>query len=248
MAHPPMGNRSEPGIGPGSGVGRLPGGASSRSERAREIWIFGYGSLVWRPAFEHVERAPAVVRGWSRRFWQGSIDHRGVPEAPGRVVTLVRDATAVCHGMAFRVGAEHVEGVLASLDHRERGGYAREHVEVELHGPSRLGSETGARPRDSALTSPPANPSAIPPAPGTAAGGGVRVRALMYLATEANPDYLGPAGEEAIARQVAGAVGPSGANPEYVFRLADALRAQGAHDPHVFAVDRHLRRLVEPGG
>jgi cation transport regulator ChaC len=36
------------------------------------LWIFGYGSLVWRPEFPHVERCPAYVRGWTRRFWQGS--------------------------------------------------------------------------------------------------------------------------------------------------------------------------------
>ena len=51
-------------------------------------WIFGYGSLVWRPAFPHAERRAANVRGWVRRFWQGSPEHRGVRDAPGRVLTL----------------------------------------------------------------------------------------------------------------------------------------------------------------
>ncbi len=175
------------------------------------LWIFGYGSLVSRPAFDHVERVPAAVSGWARRFWQGSTDHRGVPGAPGRVVTVIREARAICDGIAYRVRPEDADGVLAGLDHREQGGYARETVEVELR-------------------------------PGAA--GPERVAALMYLATDENPNFLGPAPTDAIARQVVGAVGPSGPNPEYVLRLEQALRELRAEDPHVFDVAARVRALL----
>ncbi|QTF93699.1 gamma-glutamylcyclotransferase [Halomonas sp. BM-2019] len=92
------------------------------------IWLFGYGSLIWKVDFSWLERRPAAIHGWSRRFWQGSHDHRGTPEAPGRVATLVREPGAVCHGMAYRITPE----VLAPLDVREKNGYLREVVALHF--------------------------------------------------------------------------------------------------------------------
>ena len=95
------------------------------------MWVFGYGSLVWRPGFDEVERVPGFVRGFTRRFWQASTDHRGVPAYPGRVVTLLDDdPDAITWGVASRVRAERVDAVLADLDYREKGGYERHFTTV----------------------------------------------------------------------------------------------------------------------
>ncbi len=88
-------------------------------------WIFGYGSLLWRPGFPFIERRPAAVEGWARRFWQGSTDHRGTPGAPGRVLTLVPEPGALCRGVAYRLDREAVSGVIDGLEVREKGGYRR---------------------------------------------------------------------------------------------------------------------------
>ena len=85
------------------------------------VWLFGYGSLIYLVDFPHLESRPASISGWSRRFWQGSHDHRGTEENPGRVVTLIEEAGAVCGGVAYLVEAP----VFRQLDQREKNGYLR---------------------------------------------------------------------------------------------------------------------------
>lgn len=85
------------------------------------VWLFGYGSLIYKADFPYIERRPASITGWARRFWQGSHDHRGTPAAPGRVVTIIAQEAAVCHGMAYLISPE----VFVHLDHREQNGYLR---------------------------------------------------------------------------------------------------------------------------
>jgi len=97
-----------------------------------ELWIFGYGSLVWRPDFPHAEAVPAWSAGRQRRFWQASTDHRGTPDRPGRVATLVQEPGARCRGVAYRIQAASRAEVLAYLDHREKNGYLKCTLGVEL--------------------------------------------------------------------------------------------------------------------
>lgn len=95
--------------------------AMDRFDRAADLWLFAYGSLIWKADFAFLERREATLPGWSRRFWQGSHDHRGTPHHPGRVVTLVTDAEAACAGVAYRI----TPAVFDHLDHREKNGYLR---------------------------------------------------------------------------------------------------------------------------
>ena len=92
------------------------------------VWLFGYGSLIWKADFAFIERRPARIRDCSRRFWQGSHDHRGTRQAPGRVVTLIAEPGAICAGMAYLVTPQ----VFGHLDHREKNGYLRRRVAIEF--------------------------------------------------------------------------------------------------------------------
>ncbi len=82
-----------------------------------DLWVFGYGSLMWDPGFPFVERRQALLRGYHRRFCIYSIRHRGTPECPGLVFGL--DCGGSCSGMAFRVSAAAVPTVLEVLWARE---------------------------------------------------------------------------------------------------------------------------------
>lgn len=88
--------------------------------------MFGYGSLMWRQDFPYLDSRRAHIQGWTRRFWQGSHDHRGTEIDPGRVVTLVEAPGDRCYGRAFLVEP----GVFEHLDYREKNGYERYAVDT----------------------------------------------------------------------------------------------------------------------
>jgi glutathione-specific gamma-glutamylcyclotransferase len=83
-----------------------------------DLWVFGYGSLIWRPGFAYLERLPATLHGFHRSLCVYSHVHRGTPERPGLVLGL--DKGGSCRGVAFRVAAAEASGVLAYLREREQ--------------------------------------------------------------------------------------------------------------------------------
>lgn len=89
----------------------------------RDLWIFGYGSLMWDPGFPHVECLPALIHGYHRELCIYSSRWRGTPQSPGLVLGLERGGA--CRGVAYRIAAAHAERSLESLWEREmrRGVY-----------------------------------------------------------------------------------------------------------------------------
>src|SRR6478672_4967475 len=83
-----------------------------------DLWVFGYGSLMWRPGFEYIEKVPARLIGEHRALCVYSFDHRGTPEKPGLVLGL--DRGGACRGVAFRVAARRRGDTVDYLRGREQ--------------------------------------------------------------------------------------------------------------------------------
>lgn len=97
-----------------------------------DFWVFGYGSLMWRPGFAHVETRRARLSGYRRTLCLRSHIHRGTPERPGLVLGL--EPGGSCLGMAFRVPGALSDEVLAYLRERElvTKAYHEKRLKVQL--------------------------------------------------------------------------------------------------------------------
>ena len=84
---------------------------------ARDLWVFGYASLIWRPEFEFEEHRAAAVHGWHRALRMRSRVNRGTPERPGLVFALLPGGS--CRGVVYRIGRERAESELERLWARE---------------------------------------------------------------------------------------------------------------------------------
>jgi cation transport regulator ChaC len=192
------------------------------------VLVFGYGSLVWRPSFAHVSRRCVFVRGWHRRFWQGSPDHRGTPARPGLVVTMVEaggrartdhgagdnadddedDESTRTWGVAFEVAAADRDAVLAYLDEREKAGFERTLVDTWCVDDGRDNGGADDKQCDDAVS---VRSAETPERRRSSAGTVSRVRpygrALMYMATRENEHFVGDIGIDRMAETIASAQG-----------------------------------------
>ncbi|GAU30889.1 hypothetical protein TSUD_15750 [Trifolium subterraneum] len=179
------------------------------------IWVFGYGSLISKAGFNYDERLVGFIKGYRRVFYQGSTDHRGTPEFPGRTVTLEPAQGEICWGAAYKITKkEDQEIALTYLEVREKQYDRKEYVDIFTE----LNAETPA------IT-------------------GALVY-IASPDKKVNVNYLGPASVEEIARQIVQAEGPSGPNREYLFVLENALLQIGSKDKHVIDLANEVRRII----
>lgn len=102
-----------------------------------DLWVFAYGSLMWRPDFPFLDVHPARLSGWHRRFCIASRIHRGTHHRPGLVLGL--DRGGMTDGLAYCVSAENAVAVRQYLRAREQvsGIYREAHLKISLIGPER---------------------------------------------------------------------------------------------------------------
>lgn len=97
---------------------------AGESDDNADLWVFAYGSLMWRPGFEYAARVRGRLDGFRRAFCMTSIHYRGTVEAPGLVLALDPEPGAACEGIVYCVAAAARAEVLAYLRARELISYA----------------------------------------------------------------------------------------------------------------------------
>ncbi|KAF9221278.1 ChaC-like protein [Gyrodon lividus] len=198
--------------------------------------VFGYGSLIFKPPPHVISKVSGFLKGYVRRFAQKSHDHRGTPEDPGRVVTLVHkedwdrfsasdafpDEDVVwgeyLRCVAYTIDPLYISAVRDYLDHREKDGYTLEKLDIYT-------IEDGAEKV-------------------------IMYNAYCYVGRPDNPSFIGSEPIDALAERIWNSVGPSGRNKDYLYQLAESVRklAPASYDSHLFALETKLRELDDIRG
>ncbi|KAL4503060.1 hypothetical protein ABPG72_014289 [Tetrahymena utriculariae] len=189
------------------------------------LWIFGYGSLCYKPGdMKYVEERNGYIKHFTRRFWQKSCDHRGTPENPGLVCTLLSDEewqnygdnheNGIVYGKVFRIDEKDKEEVLNELDFREKGGYSQ--IILNVYFQESDGNEKSGQVQ--------------------------KVQALLYKGNVDNPNFLSDKDIRSCVKKqaeiISKSIGPSGKNIEYLIKYYQYLKS-------IDKVDKYMEELVQ---
>ncbi|XP_077279262.1 putative glutathione-specific gamma-glutamylcyclotransferase 2 [Temnothorax americanus] len=206
------------------------------------MWVFGYGSLIWKADFPYEKKIVGHIKGYIRRFYQKSTDHRGVPNRPGRVVTLLASTNPddEVWGLAYKISSENIENVVNHLDFREKGGYIKKTVLFYPCDFSKFGSNANVVLNNLSRTS-------LSTASLSTASNEAPFYLTIYIGEEDNPNFAGMESIDTIARNIIVSRGVSGSNVEYLYKLASAMRtiAPGVQDEHLFALESAVKELEQ---
>ncbi|SMQ50272.1 unnamed protein product [Zymoseptoria tritici ST99CH_3D7] len=193
-----------------------------------DLWLFGYGSLIWKPPPHFDLRVPGYIEGYVRRFWQARFDRRVCTLIDRQLWETLTDQHASAPprtwGAAYRIPSKHVPEVKEYLDIREINGYSIQYV--PFHPQS--SSNQPLTPNDSN--------SSLPPG---------EIKCLVYIGLPDNPQFLGPQDPQALAEHIVDSRGPSGENKDYLYQLDEALRglSRDSGDEHVSDLARRCREV-----
>nr|CUU00389.1 hypothetical transcript [Hymenolepis microstoma] len=166
-----------------------------------KLYVFGYGSLIWKPNITYSRSWVGYIKGYKRRFYQGTTTHRGTPQQPGRVLTLLpsSDKEVRVWGKLFEVdGVDEINATIEHLAEREMilGGYR---FDVVPFYPFKNCENNNYE-----------QPPEV-------------IQSVVYIAEPGNDQYIGKAPLEVQARQIAVAHGFCGPNSEYLKKLIEFI-------------------------
>ncbi len=179
------------------------------------FWVFGYGSLMWKPGCDAAEARLARLGGYKRAFALSSVHYRGTPERPGLVLGLDWEPASGCTGMALRIGAGEADEVRHYLAERELVSRAYFEVQHEI--------------------------TLLCPGSDSGRADGESVDAICFILDRTHPQYAGGMALEDQAAVICAAAGPTGTNRDYLFKTVDHLRELGVEDPDLFELERMVR-------
>ena len=179
------------------------------------FWVFGYGSLMWKPGFDAAEARMARLHGYKRAFALSSVHYRGTPERPGLVLGLDWKPASACTGVALRISAGEADEVRHYLAERELVSRAYFEVRHEI--------------------------TLLCPGSGAGRGEGESVDAICFILDRTHPQYAGGMALEDQAVVICAAAGPTGTNRDYLFKTVEHLRELGVEDPELFELERMVR-------
>ncbi|PPQ83840.1 hypothetical protein CVT25_000899 [Psilocybe cyanescens] len=179
--------------------------------------VFGYGSLIFKPPPHTIAQTPGYLKGYVRRFAQKSHDHRGTPESPGRVVTLIHkedwdkfsgsDAFPdddIVWGIAYTIDPVYEAEVREYLDYREKDGYTME--TLNIYGVDTNGTEQV-------------------------------IIHNCYVGRNDNPSFIGSEPLDALGYRIW--------KSDYLYKLAESVRqlSPESFDSHLYALETIVRDL-----
>lgn len=222
------------------------------------LWIIGYGSLIFKPPPLYALRVTGKISGFVRRFWQSSSDHRGTPQSPGRVVTLVplddikqdKQFQKDIYAFEFR-NEKHSKSIdLLTEDDLAVWGVA---YYIEAKNVDEVKAYMDVREQDGYSThlvhfeihDVPIDNSVLHEALSQAPQDSVGVRRIestVYIGTIQNLSFVGPEEISATAKVIRTSKGPSGQNIEYLKLLTEAVRLLSKDEG---SGDVYLEELLE---